>query len=110
MAVDEAQFFGQDLVIVADRLARHGIDVIIAGLDVTFLGEPFEPLPSLMALAERVDKLTAVCSVCGADAIYHQRHPGDRRPAPEAATEPAPEYVGGLERYEARCRLHFQPL
>ena len=73
VALDEAQFFGMDLLAVTDRLARRGIDLVVAGLDVTFSGEPFEPLPSLMALAERVDKLTAVCTVCGADAIYHQR-------------------------------------
>ena len=47
--------------------------VIVAGLDVTFDGQPFEPLPSLMALAERVDKLTAICSVCGEDAVFHVR-------------------------------------
>ena len=105
VAVDEAQFFGTDLVAVADRLAQRGIDVVIAGLDVTFTGEPFEPLPSLMALAERVDKLTAVCTVCGADAIYHQRTDGSHA----APTALATEHVGGLEKYEARCRLHFEP-
>lgn len=105
VAVDEAQFFGPDLLAVADRLARRSIDVVVAGLDVTFSGEPFEPLPSLMALAERVDKLTAVCAVCGDDAIYHQRI----APAEDEATALVPAHVGGLEKYEARCRLHFQP-
>jgi thymidine kinase len=59
VAVDEAHFFDADLTGVADRLARDGVVVVVAGLDVTFAGRPFEPLPSLMALAERVDKLTA---------------------------------------------------
>ncbi len=105
VAVDEAQFFGMGLVEAADRLAKRGIDVVLAGLDVTFTGEPFEPLPSLMALAEQVVKLTAVCAICGADAVYHQR-----TAQPKAApTELVGEHVGGLEKYEARCRLHFAP-
>jgi thymidine kinase len=101
--IDEAQFFGPDLIGVAAAMALRGIDVIVAGLDVTFTGEPFEPLPTLMALAERVDKLTAVCTVCGADAIYHQR-------VVRSAFDPlevSQEHIGGLEKYEARCRLHF---
>lgn len=105
VGVDEAQFFGPELLTVADRLAKRGVDVIVAGLDVTFTGEPFEPIPSLMALAERVVKLTAVCAVCGADAVYHQR-------TEKTATDPAAavaEHVGGFEKYEARCRLHFAP-
>lgn len=103
IGVDEAQFFGMDLISVAGSLAVRGVDVVIAGLDVTFTGEPFEPIPALMALAERVDKLTAVCAVCGADAIYHQR-------VVMVDTDPLQvraEHIGGLEKYEARCRLHF---
>jgi thymidine kinase len=79
--------------------------VVVAGLDITFDGLPFEPLPSLMALAERVDKLTAICTVCGSDAVYHTRI----EPAQTEATDPAPEHIGGLEKYQARCRRHFQP-
>lgn len=105
VAVDEAQFFGLDLIPVAERLALRGIDVLIAALDVTFTGEPFEPIPALMALAERVDKLTAVCAVCGADAVYHQRIAGFSH----GAHEVAPEHIGGLDKYEARCRRHFTP-
>jgi thymidine kinase len=102
VAIDEAQFFGSDLVDVVADLAARGLVVIVAGLDVTFTGEPFEPMPSLMALAERVDKLTSVCAVCGEDAIYHAR----------VSTEPADptlvtENLGGLETYQARCRRHF---
>ena len=104
LAVDEAQFFAADIVPLTNELALRGLDTIIAGLAVTFDGEPFEPVPSLMALAERVDKLTAVCTICGADAVYHQRIVApDSQP-----TELVREHVGGLEKYEARCRLHFQ--
>lgn len=104
VAIDEAQFFGPELIPVAERLANRGVDVIVGGLDVTYDGDPFAPLPALMALAERVDKLTAICTVCGADAVYHQRVDH----AMSAPTELVPEHVGGLGKYEARCRRHFQ--
>jgi thymidine kinase len=104
IGIDEAQFFGPELIPVTDRLAREGIDVVVAGLVVTFTGEPFEPLPALMALAEGVTKLTAVCTVCGADAIYHRKIAGAAA-APQAMVV---ENVGGLDKYEARCRLHFE--
>lgn len=103
VAVDEAHFFGSELVEVCGRLASSGLVVVIAGLDVTFDGRPFEPLPALMALAERVDKLTAVCTVCGADAVFHRRVTPSRLPP----TERDPEHVGGAEKYQARCRAHF---
>ena len=103
VAVDEAQFFGAGLVGVAERLAARGVVVVIAGLDVTFEGRPFEPLPSLMALAERVDKLTAICTVCGRDAVYHLR----TVPATAPGDVPAAEHVGALDKYQARCRDHF---
>ncbi|HET9083498.1 MAG TPA: thymidine kinase [Candidatus Limnocylindrales bacterium] len=102
VAIDEAQFFGMDLIPVASRLADRGLVVLVAGLDVTFDGQPFEPLPALMALAERVDKLTAICAVCGEDAVFHVRvdtptaRPGDL----------VPDHVGGTEKYQARCRRH----
>jgi thymidine kinase len=102
VAIDEAQFFGPGLLPVVDRLAARGLVVIVAGLDVTFDGEPFEPLPSLMALAERVDKLTAICSICGEEAVFHVRVAG-RPVGPEALVE---ANVGGSETYQARCRRH----
>jgi thymidine kinase len=105
IAIDEAQFFGSDLTAVVTRLAGRGAVVVVAGLDVTFDGLPFEPLPSLMALAERVDKLTAICAICGNDAVFHTRV----EPARTDATDPVPEHVGGLEKYQARCRRHFRP-
>jgi thymidine kinase len=102
VAIDEAQFFGPDLVPVVSRLADRGLTVIVAGLDVTFDGAPFEPLPSLMALAERVDKLTAICSVCGEDAVFHVRVAA----ASGDAEALVAEHVGGTESYQARCRRH----
>jgi thymidine kinase len=103
VAIDEAQFFGPDLVDVVGDLAASGLVVVVAGLDVTFTGQPFEPLPTLMALAERVDKLTSICTVCGADAIYHTRVASTPSSDPSLVTE----NVGGLETYQARCRRHF---
>lgn len=104
VAIDEAHFFGPDLVEVGGDLAGRGLVVVVAGLDVTFAGQPFEPLPSLMVAAERVDKLTAICTVCGADAVYHQRV------SASAATDTdlVAEHVGGAEKYQARCRHHFR--
>ena len=104
VAVDEAQFFGTSLVPAVGELVAGGLNVIVAGLCVTFDGRPFEPLPSLMAMAEDVLKLTAVCAVCGADAAFHQRL------APGAVGDPSVptrEQVGGIESYQARCRRHF---
>lgn len=104
VAIDEAQFFGPGLVGAVDALVAGGMDVVVSGLCVTFDGRPFEPLPALMAVAEDVLKLTAVCAVCGEDAVFHQRlaaaDPGDPR-------IPTPAQVGGIESYQARCRRHF---
>jgi thymidine kinase len=112
VAIDEAQFFGVGLVPVVADLAGRGLVVVVAGLSVTFDGQPFAPLPELMALAESVEKLTAVCSVCGADAAFHVRVPG-APPVPDAgsaqpggALVPVAAHVGGSESYEARCRKH----
>ncbi|PUB24434.1 thymidine kinase [Promicromonospora sp. AC04] len=118
VAIDEAQFFGVGLVPVVSELADRGLVVVVAGLSVTFDGQPFAPLPELMALAESVEKLTAVCSVCGADAAFHARVPGapsasDPIPAepthPGDALVPVAAHVGGSESYEARCRRHNAP-
>ncbi|ASK65047.1 thymidine kinase [Brachybacterium avium] len=102
IAIDEAQFFGPDLVPVIEGLLEAGIQVEVAGLCVTFDGGPFAPLPSLMAMAEEVVKLTAVCTVCGADAAFHVRLIGDGA----SALERTAAQVGGAESYQARCRSH----
>ena len=103
VAIDEAHFFGPELVSAVTELADRGKLVLVAGLDVTFDGEPFEPLPTLMAFAERVDKLTAICTVCGAEAVFHVRV----EPATAKTTVLDPGHVGGVEKYQARCRRHF---
>ncbi|GAA1822751.1 thymidine kinase [Agromyces salentinus] len=105
LAIDEAQFFGPELVEAVGGLALTGMSVIVAGLCVTFDGRPFEPLPSLMALAEDVTKLTAVCAVCGQDAAFHQRVVTSDVADARIATA---EHVGGIESYQARCRQHFE--
>ena len=104
VAIDEAQFFGSDLVEAVDTLVAADVTVMVAGLCVTFDGRPFEPLPSLMAIADDVLKLTAVCAVCGADAAYHQRLSPGEHGDPRV---PTPAQVGGIESYQARCRRHF---
>lgn len=107
LAIDEAQFFGSELVDVVMRLADRGLNVLVAGLDVTFDARPFEPLPSLMALAERVDALTAVCSVCGADAAFHQPNEVAADDVGPDSRKAVPVHVGGSEAYQARCRRHL---
>ncbi|MFB6267278.1 MAG: thymidine kinase [Halodesulfurarchaeum sp.] len=100
VAVDEANFFPLELVDVAESLAADGRRVIISGTDQTFRGEPFEPLPQLMALAEYVDKLQAICARCGEPATRNQRLI-DGEPA---HVDDPTIMVGAQESYEARCR------
>ncbi|RIK38542.1 MAG: thymidine kinase [Chloroflexi bacterium] len=100
VAIDEVQFFDWAIAEVCTRLADEGRRVIIAGLDQDFRGEPFGPMPLLLALAEQVDKLNAICVCCGAAASRTQRLI-DGRPA--RYDDPV-IFVGGSESYEARCR------
>ena len=100
VAVDEIQFFDEAIADVCDHLADRGLRVIAAGLDQDFRGEPFGPMPLLLARAERVDKLHAICVTCGASASRTQRLI-DGRPA--RYDDPV-ILVGGSESYEARCR------
>ncbi len=101
VAIDEAQFFDWSISEVCNELANRGLRVIVAGLDMDFRGEPFGPVPILMAQAERVDKLQAICQQCGAPASRTQRLI-DGRPA--AYDDPV-ILVGAEEVYEARCRV-----
>ena len=100
VAFDEANFFSELLPELCEALVAEGKRVIVAGLDLTFSGEPFGPMPTLMAIADRVDKLQAVCVTCGGGATRSQRLV-DGKPAP--ANGPVIQ-VGGLGSYEARCR------
>jgi thymidine kinase len=100
VAVDEAQFFENDLIELCTALADQGLRVIVAGLDMDFRGEPFGPVPALMAQAEQVDKLQAICISCGGPASRTQRLI-DGEPA--RYDDPV-ILVGASEVYEARCR------
>jgi len=102
VAVDEAQFFDQEIVDVAQELAARGVRVIVAGLDLDFRGEPFGPIPVLMAKAEKVDKLHAICMTCGNEASRTQRLVNGK---PARYDDPV-VIVGASELYEARCREH----
>lgn len=104
VAVDEVQFLDAGIVDVAAQLAGRGVRVIMAGLDLNFRGEPFGAVPQLMALAESVEKLQAICMVCGEPASRTQRLV-DGRPA--QYTDPV-IMIGAQEVYEARCRLHHE--
>ena len=97
VGVDEVQFFDASIVDALDRLANRGKRVIVAGLDQDYRGRPFGPVPALMAIAEYVTKLHAVCARCGAEACRSQR----------LVAQEAQLFVGGAAAYEARCRACF---
>jgi len=100
IAIDEAQFLDTAVVPLATMLASRGIRVILAGTDTDFRGEPFGPMPQLMAIADVVDKLHAICVICGGPATRNQRLIEG-----EPARYDSPVImVGGVESYEARCR------
>jgi len=99
VGIDEGQFFDNDLVEVANALARRGVRVIIAGLDQDYTGKPWEPMPQLLAIAEYITKTHAICMKCGQPANYSQRtFESEERVA-----------VGASDKYEARCRGCFVP-
>jgi thymidine kinase len=102
VAIDEAQFFEGEILEVVDDLVDRGIRVIVAGLDMDFRGEPFGQMPFLLAKAEMVDKLSAICMKCGESAFRTQRLV-DGKPA--HYDDPV-VIVGASELYEARCRAH----
>jgi len=104
VGVDEAQFFDDGIIEVTRKLAERGIRVLVAGLDQDFRGEPFGPMPILMAEAEHVDKLQAICMVCGDPASRTQRLVNGK---PARHDDPV-VIVGASEMYEARCRKHHE--
>jgi thymidine kinase len=104
VGIDEAQFFDPEIVLVAQELASRGVRVLVAGLDMDFRGEPFGPMPTLMSMAENVDKLHAICMVCGDDASRTQRLVNGK---PARYDDPV-VIVGASEMYEARCRVHHE--
>ena len=106
VAIEEGQFFDEGLPEVVETLAAGGKQVIVTGLDRDFRGVPFGTMPRLLALADQVTKLTAICRVCGEPATRTQRLI-DGEPAP--ANSPL-IVIGGMgdETYEARCRLHHE--
>ena len=99
VGIDEAQFITGDLVKVAEDLANSGRRVIIAGLDLDYMGVPFEPMPHLMAVAEYVDKILAICVVCG--------NPADRSQRIVESQDRV--LVGETDAYEPRCRKCWDP-
>ena len=102
VAIDEAQFLDAEIVPLVNQLAASGLRVIVGGLDTDFRGEPFGSIPTLMAQAERVDKLEAICMVCGEPATRTQRLVNGK---PAHYHDPI-VIVGAAELYEARCRDH----
>jgi thymidine kinase len=104
VAVEEAQFFDEGIVDACRSLADSGYQVIVAGLDMDFRGRPFGPMPDLLAEADEVVKLRAICAICGRDASRSQRLI-DGKPAPASAPT---ILVGAQETYEARCRQHHE--
>lgn len=99
VGVDESNFFGMDLVDIASQLADSGKQVIIAGLDTDYMGRPFHPMPDLLAVAESITKMLAICMRCGNPAKHTQR------------LEDSDDliFVGAAGAYEARCRRCFEP-
>ena len=105
IAIDEAQFLDEAIVDIATSLAARGRRVILAGTDTDFRGEPFGPMPQLMAVAEVVDKLHAICVLCGAPASRNQRLVEG---PPGARTTRRRSWSAATESYEARCRACHQ--
>ncbi len=97
VGIDEAQFFDEDLPVVCEKLAIYGIRVIVAGLDMDFKGHPFGPIPSLLAKAEYITKVHAICPHCGNLATHSYR----------LSSETDTVVLGEKDKYEPRCRLCY---
>ncbi len=100
VAIDEAQFFDQNLVSVCNELAKKGVRVILAGLDMDYLGKPFGPMPELMCIAEYVTKVHAICVSCGNLAQYSHRTSADEGQV----------LVGAVEKYQPLCRACYNKI
>ena len=98
VGIDEAQFFDEELLNVCDTMAFQGTRVIVAGLDMDYLGKPFGQLPALLAKAEYITKLHAICVQCGNIANYSYRKTGN----------PEQILIGNKDQYEPRCRFCFE--
>lgn len=98
VAIDEIQFFDENIVMVVTKLAARGYRVICAGLDLDYRAQPFGPMPALLALADEVVKIHAICTVCGAPATRSQRLTKSKDTV----------LLGESDAYEARCRGHYQ--
>lgn len=105
VGIDEVQFFPEEIISVINSLVSGGRKVIVSGLDTTYRREPFGSMPYLLAVAEGVTKLTAVCHSCGEDAYFTQRLV-DGKPA---SYDQPTIVVGALDSYEARCRKCHEP-
>ncbi len=106
VGIDEAQFFDPEITEIANRLANRGLRIIVAGLDMDFRGEPFGPIPLLLSQADQVNKLQAICIICGEPAYCTQRLVNGK---PAHYHDPI-VIVGAQEMYEARCReCHVVP-
>ena len=101
IGIDEAQFFDDEIVTVARRLANKGKRIIVAGLEKDYQGQPFGPMPQLMIEAEYITKVLAICVRCGNPANYSQRINGD--------ADAGQVLIGESDKYEARCRNCFDP-
>ena len=98
VCIDEVQFFDEEIILVVDKLARRGLRVICAGLDTDYMGKPFGPMPTLLAIADDVQKIKAVCTVCGEAASKTFRKSNEGKQV----------LLGETDLYEARCRMHWE--
>jgi thymidine kinase len=98
VAIDEIQFFDEAIITVVTKLAARGCRVICAGLDLDYRAQPFGPIPQLLAIADEVTKIHAICTVCGSPAVRSQRLSKSKEQV----------LLGETDAYEARCRGHYQ--
>lgn len=107
IAIDEAQWLGEELVMVIQKLLNDRKHIIVTGLAMTYDRQPFTPIPTLMAMADKVTKLPAICMICGEEAVYHKRVKYDKNNIDPLSNDPS--HVKNLKDsvYEARCRNCF---